>query len=56
LGEPYALARMMHSFVDSVVRGHSQPDVDPTFEAGLAAQRAQDSVLRSAAKREWQTV
>jgi predicted dehydrogenase len=56
LGEPYALARMMHSFVDSILRGHSQPDVDPTFEAGLAAQRAQDSVLRSAAKREWQTV
>jgi predicted dehydrogenase len=55
-GETYALGRMMRSFVDSILRGRSDADQDPTFEAGLAAQRAQDAVLRSVAARGWQIV
>jgi predicted dehydrogenase len=55
-GETYALGRMMRSFVDSILRGRSEDDLDPTFEAGRAAQRAQDAVLRSVALRGWQAV
>lgn len=55
-GEPYALGRMMRSFVDSILRGRPDPDLDPTFEAGLAAQQAQDAVLRSVGERAWQPV
>ena len=55
-GETYALGRMMRGFVDSIRRGRSEEDLDPTFEAGLAALRAQDAVLRSVAARAWQSV
>ena len=52
-GEPYALGRMMRGFVESILRGHSEEDLDPTFEAGLAVQRAQDAVMRSVTTRAW---
>jgi predicted dehydrogenase len=55
-GETYALGRMMRSFVDSILRGRMQEDLDPTFEAGLAVQRAQDAVLRSVTAHAWQQV
>jgi predicted dehydrogenase len=55
-GETYALGRMMRAFVDSILRGRSEAELDPTFEAGLAAQRAQDAVLRSVKARAWQEV
>jgi predicted dehydrogenase len=55
-GETYALGRMMRSFVDAILRGHSDPERDPTFEAGLAAQQAQDAVLCSVSERTWQRV
>jgi hypothetical protein len=47
---------MMRSFVDSILRGRSDGDVDPTFDAGLAAQRGQDAVLRSVETRAWEAV
>jgi predicted dehydrogenase len=53
-GETYALGRMMRSFVDSLLRGHSDPNLDPTFRDGLAVQRAQDAVLLSSATGSWQ--
>jgi predicted dehydrogenase len=52
-GETYALGRMMRSFVESILRGRSEEDLDPTFEAGLAVQRAQDAVMRSVTTRAW---
>lgn len=52
-GETYALGRMMRGFVDAILSGRSDSDLDPTFEAGLAAQRAQDAVLRSTVDRCW---
>jgi predicted dehydrogenase len=55
-GETYALGRMMRSFVDSIQRGLSEGDVDATFDAGLAAQRAQDAVLQSVERRAWEAV
>jgi len=55
-GETYALGRMMRAFIDSILRGHSQPEIAPTFDDGLAAQRAQDAVLRSVSARAWQEV
>jgi len=47
---------MMRAFIDSILRGHSEPEIDPTFDDGLAAQRAQDAVLRSVSARAWQEV
>jgi predicted dehydrogenase len=55
-GEDYALGIMMRQFVDSILRGRSDEDRDPTFAAGLAAQRAQDAVLNSVASRRWEKV
>jgi predicted dehydrogenase len=55
-GENYALGRMMRSFVDSILRGQSNGDVDPTFEAGLAAQQAQNAVLQSVREKAWRPV
>jgi predicted dehydrogenase len=55
-GQTYALGRMMRAFVDSILRGQPDADLDPTFEAGLAAQRAQEAVLRSVERRAWQPV
>jgi predicted dehydrogenase len=55
-GRPYALGRMMRSFVDSIRRGRSNPAEDPCFEAGVAALRAQDAVLRSVEAKAWQRV
>jgi predicted dehydrogenase len=55
-GEPYALGRMMRAFVDAILCGRSDEAIDPTFQAGLAAQRAQDAVLLSVASRVWQPV
>jgi predicted dehydrogenase len=55
-GETYALGRMMRGFVESILRGRSDSDLDPTFDAGLAAQRAQDAVLRSVETRAWAAV
>jgi predicted dehydrogenase len=55
-GEDYALGRMMRRFVDTILHGNSDDDLEAAFEAGLAAQRAQDAVLRSVAARNWQTI
>jgi predicted dehydrogenase len=54
-GETYALGRMMRSFVDAILRGRSSEE-DPTFIAGLSAQRAQEAALQSAAARSWRPV
>jgi predicted dehydrogenase len=55
-GETYALGRMMGSFIENILHGRSEADLAPTFEAGLAAQHAQDAVLRSVERRAWERV
>jgi len=54
--QPHALGIMMRSFVDSCIRGKTDPERDATFEDGLAAQRAIDAVLTSMTKRGWVNV
>jgi predicted dehydrogenase len=54
--EDYALGRMMRRFVDSILGGGSVEDQAATFADGLAAQRAQDAVLRSVATKSWQSI
>jgi len=54
--KPHALGIMMRSFVDSCIRGKTDPERDATFEDGLAAQRAIDGVLNSMAERRWMNV
>lgn len=51
--QPHALGNMMRSFVDACLRGKIDPDLDASFEDGLAAQAAIDAVLRSQAEHCW---
>jgi len=51
----FDLIKMMRSFVDSILAGQSG-EADPTFAAGLRAQRAQDAALLSVVSRAWQPV
>lgn len=50
---PHSLGFMMRSFVDACVRGASNPDVDGTFDEGLAAQHAMAAILESETQRRW---
>lgn len=52
-GSPHALGLMMRSFVDACLRGHSDPDLDATFEDGAAAQYAMAAVLASEPQARW---
>jgi predicted dehydrogenase len=51
--KPHSLGFMMRSFVDACLRGASDPDVDGTFDAGLAAQQAMAAMLESETQRRW---
>jgi predicted dehydrogenase len=53
---PLALVRMMGAFVDAVLRGHLDPEQDPSFVAGLHTQLALDAGLRSARSGSWEDV
>jgi len=50
---PHALALMMRSFVDACLRGGIDPDLDASFDDGLAAQRAIAAVLEAQAQERW---
>jgi predicted dehydrogenase len=50
---PHSLGFMMRGFVDACLRGASDPDVDGTFDAGLAAQHAMAAMLESETQRRW---
>jgi predicted dehydrogenase len=53
---PLALVRMMGAFVDAVLRGHLDPEQDPSFADGLHTQLALDAGLRSARSGRWEEV
>lgn len=55
-GKPNALRRMMHSYVDSCIRGNLDPEIDASFHDGLAAQYAMSALLRSQASGSWADV
>src|SRR4030095_15912256 len=50
---PHSLGFMMRGFVDACRRGASDPEVDGTFDAGLAAQHAMAAMLVSEMQRRW---
>lgn len=50
---PHALGIMMRSFVDSCISGHINPDLDATFEDGVAAQLAMSALLESEQSERW---
>ncbi len=52
-GKPHALGLMMHSFVEACLRGKTNPDLDATFEDGLAAQLAMSALLESQESDRW---
>ena len=51
--QPHCLALMMGSFVDACLRSAPDPEVDATFEDGLAAQQAIEATLVSESTGRW---
>lgn len=54
--QDYALGRMMRAFVDAILAGRSNPDVDATFVDGWRAQCAQEAVYESVRQKRWASV
>jgi predicted dehydrogenase len=52
-GQPHALPRMMHSFVDACLRGSLNPEVDASFHDGLQSQLAMSALLESESAERW---
>jgi len=52
-GTPHALGLMMRSFVDACLRGSIDPDLDASFDDGLAAQLAMSALLESQQTERW---
>jgi len=52
-GQPHALPRMIHSFVDACLRGKLDPGVDASFRDGLEAQLAMAALLESQTAERW---
>jgi predicted dehydrogenase len=52
-GQPHALPRMMHSFVDACLRGSLDPEVDASFREGLKSQLAMSALLESQSEERW---
>ncbi len=52
-GQPHALPRMIHSFVDACLRGKLDPEVDASFREGLGAQLAMSALLDSQIEDRW---
>lgn len=52
-GTPHALGLMMRGFVDSCLRGSIDPDLDATFDDGVAAQLAMSALLESEESDHW---
>ena len=55
-GQPHALGLMMRSFVDACLSGKTNPEVDATFDDGLAAQLAMSALLESESTDHWTPV
>ena len=51
--QPHSLGLMMRSFVDACLKGEIDPEVDASFQDGLAGQRAMAAVLKSESLRRW---
>lgn len=51
--ETHCLGGMMRGFVDACIRGSIDPEVDATFEDGLAVQRALAAVERASQQPAW---
>jgi predicted dehydrogenase len=56
LGKPTALRRMIHSYLDACICGSLDPDIDASFNDGLAAQYAMSSLMASQAYGMWTEV
>jgi predicted dehydrogenase len=51
--QDYALGRMMRAFVDAILDGRSNTEIDATFWDGWRVQCAQDAVAESVRARRW---
>ena len=55
-GKPHSLKLMMHSFVDSCLRGELNSEIDASFADGLAAQEAMAAVTEADQSMKWVTL
>jgi predicted dehydrogenase len=54
-GQPHGVSRMMHAFVESVLRGRTG-ELDATFDDGYRSQSAVDAILAASASKRWEPV
>lgn len=55
-GRPHGVSRMMHGFVDNVLRGGIDPERDATFDDGYRSQAAIDAAMKAGRSRRWESV
>ncbi|MCX8495480.1 MAG: Gfo/Idh/MocA family oxidoreductase [Akkermansiaceae bacterium] len=55
-GEPTALRRMIHGYLNACISGQLDPEIDASFHDGLAAQYAMSSLLKSQKVGSWTDV
>jgi predicted dehydrogenase len=54
--QPHAVQRMMGSFLDNVIRGRPDGNLDPTFEDGYRSQAGIDAAMLACMSRRWEPV
>ena len=54
--QPHGINRMLGSFVDSVLRGRTDPERDASFEDGFRSQAAIDAIIAGNTSRRWEPV
>ncbi len=55
-GKPHGVTRMIHGFVDNVLAGKVDPNIDATFEDGYRSQFAIDAIMKAGKSRRWEPV
>lgn len=55
-GRPHGVSRMMHGFVDNVLRNAVDPELDATFEDGYRSQAAIDALMKAGQSHRWESV
>lgn len=55
-GKPHGVTRMIHAWVDNVLAGKVQHNIDATFEDGYRSQSAIDAIIKAGESRAWEPV
>jgi predicted dehydrogenase len=55
-GQPHGINRMLGAFVDSILRGDTDPEHDASFEDGFRSQAAIDAIIAGSTSKRWEPV